>query len=189
MMDYWKEVVAAGSSNNITSTPQADEIRNILLNYINENPGIWYRELLRLCNISNGSLTHHLRVLEESDRIKVDRKSSPGRTRYYSLNVSDSESKVIGLIKNTTAKQIILLLLQQEFCTFSEIVDSIGKSPSTISWHMKRLVDAEVVNVRHGGSALYNLVNRDSVADVISKYKETLLDRAANNYSDIIDEL
>ena len=188
-MDYWKDATLTGSDNNTLSTSQSDEIRNALLNYINENPGIWYRELLRLCNISNGALTHHLRVLEESSRIKVDRKSSPGRTRYYSLNVSDSESNIIGFIKSTTVRQIILLMLKQEFCTFSEIVDSTGKSPSTISWHMKRLADASVVNVRHGSSMLYSLTNREIVAEVMSKYRETLLDRASNNYADIIGEL
>ncbi|SRR5579885_76360 len=188
-MDYWKEVLAAAGANNDSLSTEANHIRDVLLKHINENPGIWYRELLRLVNISNGSLAHHLRVLEESNRIKVDRKNGLGRTRYYSLNVSDAESKIIGFIKNSTTRQIILLMLEQEFCTFSEIVDYAKRSPSTISWHIKRLVDRGIVNVRYGEFTLYTLVNRDFVGDVLAKYKESLVDKVVNNYVEVIEEL
>jgi predicted transcriptional regulator len=36
-----------------------------LVQYINENPGIRYRELLRLTSLANGVLTYHLSVLEK----------------------------------------------------------------------------------------------------------------------------
>jgi predicted transcriptional regulator len=50
---------------------------------INGNPGIRYRELLRLSNLSNGVLTYHLALLEKSYLIQVDRNENKKITRYY----------------------------------------------------------------------------------------------------------
>ena len=48
-----------------------DTKRRIIIDYITKNPGIRYRELLRLTGFSNGSLAHHLSVLEETKAIQV----------------------------------------------------------------------------------------------------------------------
>jgi predicted transcriptional regulator len=56
-----------GSSAVITSfhneqqeDDQLSDIQNKLIRYINEQPGIRYRELLRLSGLSNGVLTYHI---------------------------------------------------------------------------------------------------------------------------------
>ena len=38
-----------------------DEVKFIILKWIFENPGIRYREILKLTGISNGVLEHHLK--------------------------------------------------------------------------------------------------------------------------------
>ena len=44
---------------------QADT-KTMLLRHIEENPGIRYRELLRMTGLANGVLTYHLAALEKS---------------------------------------------------------------------------------------------------------------------------
>jgi|GEM_PF-6188970 len=45
----------------ITETKtKEDTKRRIIIDFITKNPGIRYRELLRLIGFSNGSLAHHL---------------------------------------------------------------------------------------------------------------------------------
>ena len=193
-MDYEREIDAAASSARRKATlgsaiGSQEDIKDILLDIIAENPGIWYRELLRLTGSSNGALAHHLGVLEDSGRIKVQRQDHLGKTRYFSVSVLDSETNVISAAKSATARQIMLMMLEREFCTFGEIVGATGKSPSTISWHMKRLAASEVVATRYGELALYCLKDRDTVMDVLSKYGGSLLETIANNYAEIIDEL
>jgi predicted transcriptional regulator len=180
-LDYNKQVRDAAQ--------EFDDTKSVLLGIIGENPGIWYREIMRMTGMSNGTLAHHLRVLEEAGRIKVQRLDHLGKTRYFSVAVSDEETGIIGCAKNSTAKEMMLLMLDSEFCTFNELVEGVGKSPSTVSWHLKRLVGANVVRVRNGEISLYSLADRSRVLDVLSKYKESLLDAAANNYADLIDEL
>jgi DNA-binding transcriptional ArsR family regulator len=73
--------------------------------------------------------------------------------------------------------------------TFNEIVDHTGKAPSTVSCHLKRLRKAGIVSVRYGEQQIYRLVEKDFVADVLSKYKSSFVDKAVDNYTEMMDEL
>jgi predicted transcriptional regulator len=190
-VDYAKEVIAAfGHNNEDLQQTSGQDIKKALLRHITENPGIWYRELLRLSGISNGALTHHLRGLEEASKIRVQRSDYLGKTRYYALDVSDAESNIISFLRNDTAKQIVLQMLENEFCTFAEVVEKTGRSPSTVSWHLKRLSAAGLITVRKSADyVLYCLSNRIAVSDVLAKYRSSFLEAVANSYSEIIDEL
>lgn len=163
------------------------DMKAILLRHIEENPGIRYRELLRLTGLVNGVLTYHLAALEKSDAIKVDRQSR--MTRYYPLSVSDKESTVLKYVRHEPVKEIMLFILEHSMCTFSEIVEHTKKAPSTISSHLKRMKDDGIVLVRYGEYQLYSLADRDLVYDVLSKYQASLADRIVDNYAEMVEEL
>jgi predicted transcriptional regulator len=168
---------------------QAVEVdtRTILLRYIEENPGIRYRELLRMTGLVNGVLTYHLAALEKADVIKVDRQSR--MTRYYPFSISDSESGVLRFVRHEPVRQIILFILDHDLCTFNEIVGHTKKAPSTVSSHLKRLKEAGIVAVRYGEYQLYRLADKELVADVLSKYRASFADRIVDNYAEMVEEL
>ncbi len=165
----------------LASTP------NILLVRIAREPGIRYRELLRVTGLANGVLTYHLTALEKSSMIRVDRKS--GVTRYYPLNVPEGESHIIGFVRHAPIREIITFILANDSCTFAEIVDHARKAPSTVSSHLKRLKEAGIVRVRYGEYQLYSLASRELVADVLSKYRPTLADKVVDNYLEMLGEM
>jgi predicted transcriptional regulator len=166
---------------------QAIDIRAILLRNIEKNPGIRYRELLRTTGLVNGVLTYHLAALEKSDVIKVDRQ--PGTTRYYMLTISDKEVNILKYVRHTPLRQILLFILEHDQCTFNEIVSHIGKAPSTVSSHLRRLKDGGVISVRYGEYQLYSLTERDLVFDVLAKYKASFTDKVVDNYAEMMEEL
>ncbi len=143
----------------------SEDPRMVLLKHIEENPGIRYRELLRLTGWVNGVLTYHLARLERADAIQVDRQSR--MTRYYSLSISGEESSVLKFVRHETIRQMVLFILENDMCTFNEIVDRVQKSPSTVSSHLKRLKDANIISVRYGQYQLYKLTDKDLVAEVL----------------------
>ena len=163
------------------------DTRAILLRQIEENPGIRYRELLRLTGLVNGVLTYHLAALEKADVVKVDRQAR--MTRYYPLSVSDGESAILKYVRHEPVREIMLFILDHSMCTFGEIVDHVNKAPSTVSSHLKRLKEAGIVSVRYGEYQLYSLANKDLVYDVLSKYQASLADRIVDNYSEMVQEL
>ena len=84
----------------------------------------------------------------------------------------------------------MILVLQNEFCTFNEIVDHVGKAPSTISWHIKRLRGAGILRVIYGSDPLlYSVTDKALVDKVLSKYKETFIELVIDNYTEMVDKL
>jgi predicted transcriptional regulator len=166
---------------------QVIDTRAILLKNIEKNPGIRYRELLRTTGLVNGVLTYHLSALEKSDVIKVDRQ--PRTTRYYPLTVSDKESNILKYVRHKPVRQIMLFMLEHDLCTFNEIVDHIGKAPSTVSLHLRRLREGGMISVKYGEYQLYSLTNKETVFDVLAKYKASFSDKVVDNYTEMMEEL
>jgi DNA-binding transcriptional ArsR family regulator len=161
--------------------------QDLLLGLVQSQPGIRYRELLRASGFANGVLSYHLSALEKAGLVKVDRQSRI--TRYYPLNMPEHESQVLGYVRHGPIREIVSFILEQDMCTFSEIVGHTGKAPSTVSAHLKRLKEAGIIHVRYGEYQLYSLVNRELVAEVLSKYRPTLADKVVDNYVEMLDEL
>jgi len=170
------------------TTEQDEDTKVLLMRHIEQAPGIRYRELLRLMGLVNGVLTHHLAALEKANVIKVYRESRI--TRYYPVSISDKESAVLKFVRHQPIREILLFILENEMCTFNEIVDHTGKAPSTVSSHLKRLKDAGIVSVRHGQYyKLYRIVEGDLIAEVFSKYTVSFVDKVVDNYTEMLEEL
>jgi predicted transcriptional regulator len=164
--------------------------RSILLDIITCFPGIRYRDLLRITKLNNGTLTHHLGSLEKSSTIKVLRQKNSNITRYYPASTPSEETTIRGYLKINTTKQIIELLYNKKNCSFSDISSYINRAPSTTSWNLKRLLDAEVISKTKGNeSSGYSLQNPALAGKLIEKDNNTLLDRTIDTYSSLIDEL
>ena len=150
-------------------TIKINENRSKILKHIAKTPGVRYRELLRLTRLTNGVLSYHLKILEESRSIKVNREGIK-MTRYYPKNIKTKEFHVIAYTRNSTARQIIQLLLKQGHSTFKDIVKHTNKVPSTISWHLKRLENGKIISVSHKKFHVYRIRNKEKVGEIVAKY-------------------
>lgn len=167
--------------------PEQLDTRTVIENAIDLNPGIRYRELLRMTGLANGVLAYHLAALEKSERIRADRESRA--TRYYPPKVSDSESGVLKYVRHGPTRGILLFIFEKEHCTFGEIVEQAERSPSTVSSHLKRLREDGIVSVRYGELQLYRITDRELVSEVLSKYRQSFVDKVVDNFVDTVEEL
>src|SRR3954453_23692215 len=96
------------------STIDKDKVdkKELLLKIINFSPGIRYRELLRITNLNNGTLSHHLTSLEKYSNIKVIRTENSNITRYYPASIPSEETVILGYLKIRTTKEIIVKLVE-----------------------------------------------------------------------------
>jgi predicted transcriptional regulator len=189
--------ITTTSFDNISLEQEKDhlsEIQNKLIKYIHSQPGIRYRELLRVSGLSNGVLTYHITNLEKSGWIIADRSINNRVTRYYPNNIPVEETDIIGYIRNNAARQIILFILEHDSCTFNEIIEYTKKAPSTISWHLKRLKDSGIISILYNNTSrcqqLYKIRDFESITSVLSKYKKSFaVDTIVNNYTEIMENL
>ena len=159
-----------------------------IINVVEKNPGIKFREIMRETGFKNGVVSYHARKLEENGSVKIDRKS--GETRFYPLCVTDEESNIITSLRRDTQRHILLSLLDGKSFTFNEIVFKVKKSPSTVSTFLGKLVDANIVECKIIElRKTYFLKNLDMVKEIIEKYNPILLERAAYNFADTFSTL
>ena len=81
------------------------------------------------------------------------------------------ELRVIANLTNNIDRKIVQFLLKQEKCTFRDIVTPIHKAPSTVSWHLSRLRDANIImSVRYNNEhSIYKLKNKRLVSEIFSQ--------------------
>ena len=181
------------------------ELEQKLLLFIGENPGVRYRELLRLIHSSNGVLSYHVNKLEKMELVNVDRKSRV--TRFFPRNISNEIMVLLGILRNQTTYEIMKLLYESGPVSQSEIVRYTRKSASTISWYIKKLLGDNVIYIKKkqgtydGNNDIsykmqlmgkrvnyYDLSNRNLVSDVMNKANK-YIDSTVDNYSSVIDSL
>jgi predicted transcriptional regulator len=163
---------------------ELDKVKYLILKCVYENPGIRYREILKLTRISNGVLEYHLKALETSYKIiNVDR-CKRKTTRYYPLYFPRDELEILVYIRNdSTIKRLILFILDHSLCTFNQIVEYMKKAPSTIYWHIDRLKQSGIItsiqyNRRYN---LYKIANEELMIRVLYKYKNGFSSVIKNN--------
>ena len=172
-----------------TKNIDKDDTKEVILENIYNTPGIRYKELLRLTRLKNGVLSYHLTILERLNKIRIDRYNNRV-TRYYIINIPKEESDIIGCFRNKVTRKMAIFILQHDSCIFNEIVDHMNKAPSTVSWHLKRLRDAGIISIISGEKhQLYRVVDRETIANILYKYKESFVDKVVNNYTEIMEEL
>ena len=188
MFNFDNDDIQSNSSQYLV--PSSSDLRKDIYEYIYENPGIRYRELIRLARTTNGVLSYHLGKLEKSGEIRVERLSNNRVTRYFIVDIPKKDSNIIGYFRGKVVRSIVFFVLKNEFCTFNEIVDHIEKAPSTISWYIKRLKEAGILSTNNGSDRyLYSIVDREMVDRILLEYKESFTDRIIENYTDMVQEL
>jgi DNA-binding transcriptional ArsR family regulator len=135
--------------------------RGRLMGYLTANPGCHFRALLSALDMSNGQLSHHLRVLEQEESLW--RRKDGRLVRYYPLTnnlhpmLEDEDLPVPILAPDPLSLQgKILLVLDQDgelgdFPTQAELAKRLDKSQQLISHHLRTLEKYGLIEGRRMG--------------------------------------
>lgn len=159
-----------------------------IIQLIEKNPGIKFREIMRETGMKNGVLGYYANKLEKEGVVKVERK--PGQTRFFPPSVADSDILMIKNLRQETPRQILAALLKYEMLSFGELVKNVKKSPATISLYLTQLKNDSIVE-----STLINLKRHHRVKDIeklrmmVNKYHPSLIERSADHLADTFSSL
>ena len=160
----------------------------VILQTIEENPGIHFREIMRKTGLMNGVLAHYLAKLEDSQKIVALRQ--PRTARFYSSSVSEDDYAVIRALRRPTPRALILALLSKDGQSFQQLVDVVERSPPTISLYMTKLVKEGTVQVRLTNlKKHYWLTDRKRVERLLDDHGPGLMGKYTSNFEDMINPL
>ena len=143
----------------VRKTKDGEFQRGRLYGYIESNPGIHLSALTRLSDLGNNQATYHLDRLEKEGRIWSRRE---GRLLTFfadSIPMGESYSGPlldINFSKNSIKRSILMHLNQSELMDLagpsgSQMAKELGVSPQVFSYHIRSLIDWEMVERKRSG--------------------------------------
>ena len=89
-------------------------------------------------------------------------------------------------LRRKIARRIIAHLATSGPLSTAELGELVDKSPSTVSWHLSKLEDADLVKKeRHGRMVAYQLVDPDRVKYLYTIHQQTFTDRVVDRLFDL----
>ncbi len=154
----------------------------LLLDIIQNNPGICYRDIQKLSGYPHGTLTNSLSNLEKDSKIIAIR--SARRANYFPSYVPSEEYATLINLRKETAKQIIMFLVKNERGTFSEIKSVSSKSPSTISLTLTNLVECGIVFRVRGLRPYFKLQDPVILQNALNRIEPNTMDTMKDKFAD-----
>ena len=143
----------------VRKTKDGEFQRGRLYGYIESNPGIHLSALTRLSDLGNNQATYHLDRLEKEGRIWSRR---DGRLLIFfadsvAMDTSLSSPLLdINFSKNSIKRSILMNLNQADLMDLAgpsgaQLAKEIGVSPQVFSYHIRSLIDWEMVERKRSG--------------------------------------
>ena len=157
------------------------ETRRIIYNHILEHPGLHFREISRKLKIPTSTLEYHLNYMKKRGLITASKQKK--FIRFYAVeNIGREEKKILDIIRQETPRRVILSMKIPNTVSFEYLLREMDMSPSTISYNLKKLVAAGIVEkIKVNNQVKFVLKDEEGLYDIFIRYNESLLDDFVND--------
>jgi PKD repeat protein/DNA-binding transcriptional ArsR family regulator len=128
------------------------EMRENIYEYIESNPGAYYNSIMKNLGIGNGSLSHHLNMLEKMDMVKSRREGIRYRAFYLSeLQFPETEKYRFTELQ----EKIVEKIKENEGITQTQLTLELGLTQQTINYNIKKLERNNIIRLERKGGKTY----------------------------------
>ncbi len=161
------------------------ENRRNIYQLLTKYPGMYLREMEKELGLAVGVLEYNLNYLEKKDILMVEREGN--RKRYFVREgFSFGDKTTVGLLRQEIPRRIVLFLMLHENASFQDVLAQFKISKSTLSFHIKKLTEANVVGAeKDGRSTNYHVIDPENTARVILTYKASFLDSLVDRFAEV----
>lgn len=125
-------------------------LRAQITDLVTAEPGIHFQELVRRLDAGRGTMEHHLRKLVAANVLTMQ--VSQGFTCFFPKGKVDRHLMAAApVLKSDGARQILQAIAAQPGRAAQDVAASIGLTPSTVNYHLKRLVSSGLVSHERKG--------------------------------------
>lgn len=125
--------------------------RRALQDLVEANPGIHFRDVLRLSGLGAGAARHHLRALVAVGQLTVTQ--GPRYQCFFPAGQDRRVTAVAGLLKSPVARGIVQSTGADPL-SGQQLATRLGVAPGAVSYHVQRLAQAGLVTQRREGRTL-----------------------------------
>jgi predicted transcriptional regulator len=141
----------------LTIDLQLEKSIDKVLHFIQINPGCHFRQIKNELSLPMGTVQYQLSQLEKSDKI-ISLKRGLFRFYFASGIFKDNEHAILQILSQETSREILMFIIERRNPTQTDIVNYTKLSPSSVNWHVKRLISSKTIKeVRVGRYKKYQL--------------------------------
>jgi predicted transcriptional regulator len=159
-----------------------------VLRFIQEKPGCHLRLIKNELGISVGSVQYQLLKLEKMQRVTSSKR---GSYKFYFLHgvFKDNEKNLLQILRQETAREILMFIIEQKNPTQTDIVNSIGISAASVNWHIRHLIDFKIIEgAKKGKYTRYRLSNSTdskNIMTLLKNYYPSIWDKWSNRLAEM----
>lgn len=163
------------------------DARRKIYEHILATPGTHLRGVHRAVRLPFGQVLYHLNYLEKLDLVVV--KKDGKFSRYFVKNlIGRKEKDVISVLRHEVPRTISILLLFRKELSHKHILEHVKVSPSTLSFHLAKMVESEVVSREaRGRESIYRLVDEAAVSRTLIRHRASFHDVAVDRFCDVFE--
>lgn len=155
------------------------ESRRTVYQFLERYPGLHLREVARGTGMDPNHVKYHLQSLEKNGL--VSSRKEDGYWRFWPTEsssvgkrevLSPKDKKVVALLRREVPLHVTLLLLEQGEAKVKDLVEKVGVSQSTLSYHLRKMEKDGLVEARkEGRERHYRLIEHDRIQGLLLQYK------------------
>jgi predicted transcriptional regulator len=152
------------------------ESRRKIYDLVRQYAGYHMREIQRASGMPFGTVSYHLSYLQKHHLIREERDGN--HLRYYPLTMDIHNERILALLRQRSVRNILFSIMAHDGCSHQDIVSSIHLSPSTTTWHLKKLLDSDIIRSERRGKYNAYLLNvpKESIMNLLITFRESFLD-------------
>ena len=156
--------------------------RKRIYDFILSSPGCHLREIQRRLGIPLGTLEYHLKYLVDREFVNV--REEGGYKRYYPVGTMRTVDKsILSILRQDIPRRLVMHLLLHPNSRFGELAAEFDIAPSTLSFHLSKLLRAGIVTrTRSGRESIYRVEREHEVAMVLIAHRRSFLDALVDSF-------
>ncbi|WP_255198480.1 winged helix-turn-helix transcriptional regulator [Halorarius litoreus] len=140
------------------SDPLEHEARADVYDVVNDAPGAYLSEVADEAGLPLSTARHHIRVLEREDLVSGAKVR--GKRRFYPAYTQGIE--LAAALNDEATAAVIDAVSRLGASSVSDLADELGRDPSTVSHHLKRLAEDDIIVRERDGRAVMNKLSAEA---------------------------
>ncbi|WP_457549977.1 winged helix-turn-helix transcriptional regulator [Archaeoglobus sp.] len=145
-----------------------NDTRRMIYEYILDNPGTHFRDIVRELNISISTATWHIRILEKAGLIK--KKKVGNKIIFYPTGMEKNDLIIVATLNNEKATKIVEYLLNVGKAHARKIAKDLDMNVETVRYNLKKLEGMGIVRSKAERNKIVYFINPDVVSSLSNLY-------------------
>lgn len=148
------------------------ETRRKIYDLLKRNPGLHLSKIAELLKLRISHVEYHLIYMGKNKLVTSSKEK--GYRRYYigGSEIGLKDKLILSSLRQEVPLKIVLLLIKNKRARHGDLLKEVGGAPSTLSYHLKKLVKNGILTITiYRGEKEYLVNNEKEIIELIIKYR------------------